>query len=276
MGKLEKIVVLGVLFLITLIIVLSLSTGPVDETGADSGQIASNRQELSDTRVARRAIDRSPETSTPLERPSYSRPSTESSTGSLGRDLPETSGYVAGPEGASRDSEASADPSMDGSASTGANTGATGLGLLSSSVTAQRESQRPGPRIQLKADWDLETTRGLTPSTHPNFLLYRCERGDTFEGVAQALYGDAAKAGLLERNNEGLARLESGLEILVPVRDDRGPDAGEYVVQEGESLWVISKRFYGQGSRWGEIFEANRDQLASPEGVRVGMTLVIP
>jgi nucleoid-associated protein YgaU len=47
-------------------------------------------------------------------------------------------------------------------------------------------------------------------------------------------------------------------------------------VQEGDSLWRIAKKVYGAGHRWNEIWEANRDVLASEDDVTPGMTLVIP
>ncbi len=49
-----------------------------------------------------------------------------------------------------------------------------------------------------------------------------------------------------------------------------------YVVQPGDTLSSISKRFYGSSRRWKDIFRANRDRLASPESVRPGQTLRLP
>ena len=51
-----------------------------------------------------------------------------------------------------------------------------------------------------------------------------------------------------------------------------------YVVQKGDSLWSIAKRpeIYGKATRWRRIFDANRDQLKSPDRLHAGMTLKIP
>ena len=49
-----------------------------------------------------------------------------------------------------------------------------------------------------------------------------------------------------------------------------------HVVQEGESLWKIAKMELGAGSRWKEIYDANRDQMSSPEALRAGLKLRIP
>jgi len=49
-----------------------------------------------------------------------------------------------------------------------------------------------------------------------------------------------------------------------------------YLVQSGDTLVDISIAMYGTGSKWREIFEANKHQLESADMVRVGMKLLIP
>ena len=51
-----------------------------------------------------------------------------------------------------------------------------------------------------------------------------------------------------------------------------------YTVRKGDSLWSIAKQpeVYGKASGWRRIFDANRDQLKSPDSLRPGMTLKIP
>jgi LysM repeat protein len=49
-----------------------------------------------------------------------------------------------------------------------------------------------------------------------------------------------------------------------------------YTVQAGDNLYKIAVRFYGKGSRWPEILEANRDQLRSERDLKIGMTLRLP
>lgn len=49
-----------------------------------------------------------------------------------------------------------------------------------------------------------------------------------------------------------------------------------HVVKEGESLWKIAKAELGSGARWKEIFDANRDVLPDPEALRSGLKLRIP
>ncbi len=49
-----------------------------------------------------------------------------------------------------------------------------------------------------------------------------------------------------------------------------------YVVQRGENLSRIAREVYGDATQWRRIFEANRDQLATPDSLREGQTLTIP
>ncbi len=56
-----------------------------------------------------------------------------------------------------------------------------------------------------------------------------------------------------------------------------GPGGGRtYVVQARDTLYGISTKVYGTGSRWTAILEANRDQMRSERDLKVGMVLRIP
>jgi len=235
MGKVEKVVVLCVLFVVTLIIGVSLKTGaPADPSGdvlAEAAQQAVPTQ--------------------PIERPAAEvlPPANEAP-----RELDMTP-----PGGQSREFDA---PREQGNS------------LLNSSVRQERPVDTALPIIP--KDWDLVTLAGLEDTYNEEFKIYTCAADDTFERVAAQLYGSADAAKLLRRNNEGVTALQVGAQILVPVRNDLREDAREHIVGEGEHLWGIAARFYGSGSRWNEIFEANRDVLDKPEALKAGMTLRIP
>ncbi|HTX65137.1 MAG TPA: LysM peptidoglycan-binding domain-containing protein [Opitutaceae bacterium] len=50
----------------------------------------------------------------------------------------------------------------------------------------------------------------------------------------------------------------------------------KHVVAQGDTLYKIAQRYYGNGSRWPEILQANRDVLKDQNAVRPGMELKIP
>jgi len=49
-----------------------------------------------------------------------------------------------------------------------------------------------------------------------------------------------------------------------------------YVVQEGDTLSVISQKVFGDAGHWPAIFEANREQLSQPDQLWVGQRLLLP
>ena len=49
-----------------------------------------------------------------------------------------------------------------------------------------------------------------------------------------------------------------------------------YVVQPGDTLWAIAEYFYGDGTMYTTIFNANRDKIDDPDKIRPGMKLTIP
>lgn len=53
-------------------------------------------------------------------------------------------------------------------------------------------------------------------------------------------------------------------------------DVRIYHVEAGDTLSKIAKKFYNDATLWDLIYQANRDALQSPSGIRVGQTLVIP
>lgn len=51
---------------------------------------------------------------------------------------------------------------------------------------------------------------------------------------------------------------------------------GTYTVVSGDSLWKIAKKYYGNGSQYTKIFDANRDKISNPSLIYPGQVLVIP
>ncbi len=48
-----------------------------------------------------------------------------------------------------------------------------------------------------------------------------------------------------------------------------------YTVEAGDTLWDISKRFYGDDSLWPKLWELNRYQTTNPHRIEVGDVLTI-
>ena len=52
--------------------------------------------------------------------------------------------------------------------------------------------------------------------------------------------------------------------------------AADYTVQRGDSLWKIAREQLGDGTRWGELYAANRDTVRDPSLIYAGQVLKIP
>lgn len=49
-----------------------------------------------------------------------------------------------------------------------------------------------------------------------------------------------------------------------------------YTVVRGDCLWNIAKKFYGNGSQYTKIYDANRDKIRNPNLIYPGQVLTIP
>ncbi len=65
----------------------------------------------------------------------------------------------------------------------------------------------------------------------------------------------------------------------VPSPSPSAPAAAEqtYVVQPGDTLLSIAQQFYGDGTKWRAIYDANRDVIGdNPDALKVDVRLRIP
>ena len=49
-----------------------------------------------------------------------------------------------------------------------------------------------------------------------------------------------------------------------------------YTVQAGDTLGKIAQKLLGDGARWTEIYEANKDRIPNPDIIEVGQELRVP
>jgi len=105
-----------------------------------------------------------------------------------------------------------------------------------------------------------------------------------------ALSGDSAitRAEAARLRNENLAlhkQLEERAASRTAFEKMEGNDvrkagskkAGKsYVVQSGDTLFSISRKFYKSPKRWKTILEANKKNIRDPKDLTVGQTLIIP
>lgn len=59
-----------------------------------------------------------------------------------------------------------------------------------------------------------------------------------------------------------------------PAKSKKKPSV--YTVKKGDCLWKIAKRYYGKGSEWRKIYNANKSKIKNPHWIYPGQKFVIP
>ena len=77
-----------------------------------------------------------------------------------------------------------------------------------------------------------------------------------------------------------IVKVENNKASVEPVREQTNSPAPKqettYTVQKGDCLWNIAKKFYGNGSKYTKIYEANKDKIKNPNLIYPDQVLVIP
>lgn len=85
---------------------------------------------------------------------------------------------------------------------------------------------------------------------------------------------------VLPERAEPIRTLRADTSVRVPPerpQAERNQDSGRrYVIKPGDSLYRIASLVYGDGSRWREILEANRDVIPNESSLKVGAEIRIP
>ncbi|RUR72735.1 LysM peptidoglycan-binding domain-containing protein [Chlorogloeopsis fritschii PCC 9212] len=103
---------------------------------------------------------------------------------------------------------------------------------------------------------------------------YTVQPGDTLWEIAARFYGDGSQYDRIAQAN-GIAdpdRINIGQQLIIP--DSGSYEHRTYTVQPGDTLWEIAARFYGDGSQYDRIVQANG--IADPDRINIGQQLIIP
>lgn len=74
-----------------------------------------------------------------------------------------------------------------------------------------------------------------------------------------------------------VARIKGNQATQENVRSaDSAPEVKTHKVVKGDCLWNLAKKYLGDGSRYNEIYELNKDIISNPNRIYVGQTLKLP
>ena len=131
--------------------------------------------------------------------------------------------------------------------------------------------------------------------------IHTVQSGDTFASLADVYYGSQRYMQFLIDANPQIQRpdqLKIGVEIRIPPKPEDQPvvtadaqtpqrpaatpakpvgSGRTYTVRDGDSFWGIAQRELGDGNRWQELFELNKDVVKGvPRNLKPGQVLTLP
>ncbi len=123
-------------------------------------------------------------------------------------------------------------------------------------------------------------------------VIYAVQKGDNLSKIAERFYGRASDYVLIQRaNNLASANmLRLGQRLVIPSKENESPASAPaaarpqptrasektYVIKKNDNLWKIATAVYGNGHKWRQILQANRNVLRSEHDLKVGQVLKIP
>lgn len=97
------------------------------------------------------------------------------------------------------------------------------------------------------------------------------------DGENVKIKGDVPSQELKEKiivaagNVEGISKVEEHLTTA-----ESKPEGTFHTVKKGDTLWAVSEKAYGDGSKYKAIFKANTPMLSDPDKIYPGQVLRIP
>lgn len=121
---------------------------------------------------------------------------------------------------------------------------------------------------------------GLVTQPQPAAQTHVVEAGDTLFGIAEEQLGDGNRwPQIFELNRDQIGNPDlifPGQVLKLPDASATGPVPQVYTVRRGDSLSKIARKRLGDGNRWPEIFDLNRNVINNPNVIFAGQILLLP
>ncbi len=106
---------------------------------------------------------------------------------------------------------------------------------------------------------------------------YVTQAGDNLSTIAEQFYGDASLwKKIYEANKQTIGKnpdlIQAGWTLAIPDADAGAAADQIYLTQSGDTLTSVAELFYGDGTQWKKIYEANK-KVVGPDPNKLGVDL---
>jgi Flp pilus assembly protein TadD len=122
-----------------------------------------------------------------------------------------------------------------------------------------------GRKLEARFQWNHARDLKPEPDELPKIL----------KKIEQGLVEDS-KRKLAENHAAADTTADNVPEVMAALEPPAANPSVSLTVEQGDTLWTISARVYGEADLFGRIFEANRDRISDPNRIFPGMRLTIP
>ena len=102
------------------------------------------------------------------------------------------------------------------------------------------------------------------------------QRADATRAALHRLEGGSPNPESGHPKGGGVAKLLSPEQAAAEAEKAAKGKVHTYVVQSGDTLVSISRKFYQTTARWQDILDANQNQLSNPDELKAGQTIILP
>jgi nucleoid-associated protein YgaU len=156
--------------------------------------------------------------------------------------------------------------------------------LLIITFSIKNNNKQEKPAKSKSAISKIKDIFNLNKKEVPELEKYIVKQGDSLWTIAEQAYGSGFNAYDIAKVNKIINpdQIEINQELIIPNVQAKDPTLGEtssinsknYVVSQGESLWLIAQKVYGDPYKWVKIAEINN--IPNPNLIYPGTVLLTP
>jgi LysM repeat protein len=142
-------------------------------------------------------------------------------------------------------------------------------------ISAKKEFARTLPAAPFAGEVDRLDLKDLLDKTRAENDQLKAQVAQLRDELERMHSLDQARMGLIDNASGSKSTVSATAPSAIPAA--AAVSSGKtYKVADGDTLSSIAKKLWGASSRWPDIYNANRDRLASPAALKIGQELRIP